>query len=167
MRFFIGIKASRTLQKSVCSWRKANKRLPVRFIKGKNLHITIVPPWYEKSVMRAKAKFEKITSKPFEIIFDYIKINAKKRVVWIEAANIPDKYTELCDKSLKIFSKDVYKRKRVLHVTLARYKRKIKLDIPKVTRIYWKEQANNITLFRSKLLPDGSDYIVLKQKTLH
>ena len=55
-RVFVAIQISRVLQKQIVHWENtvlANQTLSnnalhtIRFLKGKNLHVTLIPPWYE------------------------------------------------------------------------------------------------------------------------
>jgi 2'-5' RNA ligase len=51
-RVFVAIRASRKLQEEVAAWVSSHAKLPVRWISPENLHITLVPPWYEEDTKR-------------------------------------------------------------------------------------------------------------------
>ncbi len=53
-RLFIAIPISAAIQKKALEFQKTYKNLPVRWLTGKNLHITIIPPWYENDPDRIK-----------------------------------------------------------------------------------------------------------------
>jgi hypothetical protein len=44
------------LQKKILTWEKILKPLPVRWILGKNMHITLIPPWYATEAEIKKIK---------------------------------------------------------------------------------------------------------------
>jgi 2'-5' RNA ligase len=132
MRVFIGIKASMCLQKSVRELRNAHNDLPVRWIKDRNLHLTLVPPWYEDDVERAIAKLNTVRYTKHTITFTHVGLNFRHKVIWI------GKPTE--------------------HVTIARFKDPAPLKDIHFEKIHWKENVNKITLFESRLRAKGADY---------
>jgi 2'-5' RNA ligase len=132
MRVFIGIKASGRLQTLVREWRGNYKNLPVRWIKDRNLHLTLVPPWYEKDVGKAVAKLKTVRYKKRTITFARIGVNFKHKVLWIG--------------------------KPTQHVTIARFKDPAPLRNIHFKKINWYEKVNNVTLFESRLRAKGADY---------
>lgn len=60
-RLFIAITLSEELQKEILAWEVLwQKRLDsrIRWLAGKNLHLTLVPPWYEENVGETVRVFE-------------------------------------------------------------------------------------------------------------
>lgn len=49
-RIFIALQISANLQNKIANWSQKYSKLPVRWLAGKNLHITIIPPWYENNI---------------------------------------------------------------------------------------------------------------------
>jgi len=137
MRVFIGIKASKILQKRVARWQREHRDLPVRWIKNRNLHLTLVPPWYEDDPVKAVSKLKTVRYKKGTITFDRVGINFKHKVIWIG--------------------------KPTQHVTIARFKDAKPLRGIKFEKIHWKETVDNITLFQSKLGPKGAMYYEIEK----
>ena len=140
MRVFIGIKVSKQLQKKVREWRKIHADLPVRWIKDRNLHMTLVPPWYEDDVAKAVRKLHAVPFKKHIITFDRVGINFKHKVIWI------GKPTE--------------------HVTIARFKDAKPLTGIQFEKICWKEKVDMITLFESRLGPKEANYYAIAKKVV-
>lgn len=134
MRVFIGIKASKTLQKKVARWHREHRDLPVRWIKARNLHITLVPPAREEEIRKKFEEIKKKKIKRFVIIF--------KRVV------SKSKYHVICAET------------KGYHVTVARFKGKIELPLEKIR---WTEKVDSITLFQSKLGPKEAMYYEIEK----
>jgi 2'-5' RNA ligase len=140
MRVFIGVKASKKLQKKVGEWRRRHADLPVRWIKDRNLHLTLVPPWYEDDGAKAIEKLNSVQFKKHTITFDRVGINFKHKVIWI------GKPTE--------------------HVTIARFKDAKPLSGIQFEEILWKETADTVTLFESRLRAKGADYYEIAKKVV-
>jgi 2'-5' RNA ligase len=149
MRVFIGIKASETLQKNVVRWRLCHRDLPVRWIKARNLHLTLVPPGPEEEVRKTFEDIQHLTIQPFSMLFDCILVYAKYHVICLESSQSPDILSEIA------------KRKFSPHFTIARFKRKIEMPLYKVK---WKEAVTAITLFESRLSPKEANYYAIQNK---
>lgn len=140
MRVFIGVKASKQLQKKVRGWRKIHAGLPVRWIKEHNLHLTLVPPWYEDDIEKAKKKLHELPFSRHTVTFDRVGINFKNKVIWI------GKPTE--------------------HVTIARFRDAEPLKGIQFGKICWKETADTVTLFESRLGPKEANYYEIAKKVV-
>jgi len=163
MRVFVGIKASKNLQNIISKWQKQNRNLPVRFIKPKNLHITLVPPWYERKPQTAilKVKAPSLKFKSFEIIFDEIFVNFKNKVIWLESSNPPPKISLLQKNLSLIFPTRKEQRIFKTHLTIARFKDLKLLKDIKFETINWREEVSKITLFKSVLGRKEANYKAL------
>lgn len=159
-RVFVGIKASKALQTKIFKWQKAHQDLPVRFIKSKNLHLTLIPPWYEEDPKDSIEKLKQIQFKTFKITFDKTFINFKNKVIWIESPNPPKKISQIQKKLALIFP---FKEKRIFktHLTIARFKDSKQLKDLELEKINWQEEVSKITLFESKLGRKEANYKVL------
>ena len=152
-RIFIGIAISDNLQKEVLEWQKSRPDLKVRWLKPKNLHITLVPPWFEKNVDRIKEKISLLKKfKPFIIKFNKISLGPSlkhPKLIWFEGES--KEFNNLKIELEKYFeNKDIHPPK--LHVTIARFKISDFLKFPKKElseKIDWEEEVENITLFES------------------
>ena len=163
MRVFIGIKISDGFKKEAVGIMENNKNLGLRFIKPKNLHITLVPPWEEKNVERIKRKLEKIDFNPFWISFSNIYLNDRNRVIWIEAEQTSKDLIKLRKELFSELGLEEEKRPFRPHLTIARYGKEIAKDEFKeiVSAFHFKEEVVKITLFKSELGPNEANYFEL------
>lgn len=169
-RIFIGIPASEELQKMVTDWKNSRNDLlglPIRWVNGKNLHLTLAPPWYEDNVEQIGIKLDSLAGfRNFEI--EFIKICygpnlSNPRLIWAEG--LPSKKLE----GLKRRMEEIFKVKNenhpwLPHLTIARFKpednKKISAKIIN-EKISWKEKIESLALFESKLSPNGAKYDIL------
>ena len=82
-RIFVAIGISEDLKASIAKWQKQNAKLAIRFIQPKNLHLTLIPPWYEdpKKIIKQMQKFSS-SVKPFSLKFHLIE--SRPRLVWMK-----------------------------------------------------------------------------------
>jgi RNA 2',3'-cyclic 3'-phosphodiesterase len=161
-RVFIGIKASPNFEEKVQKWQETYQELKVRFIKPKNLHLTLVPPWYEEDTELPVALLRQIEFEKFVLTFDKIVVNFKNKVIWVEVSNPPSQIFDLLEKLYGIFphsSSQVFK----VHITIARFKDGRDLENMDFKKINWKEKVKQVTLFESILGRRQANYKVLFQ----
>jgi len=155
----------------------------IRWIKPKNLHITLVPPWYVADsrmeaqldrapeslplvAQRLKSLEGKLTS--FEMRFDRVRFGPdprKPRLIWAEGET-PQQLQELKTKIEKRLEREPEDRPFKLHVTLARFRPENFFRFPvKVLdkEIEWSEQVKAFVLMESHLSPKGAEYKVLEK----
>jgi 2'-5' RNA ligase len=170
-RVFVGFPISETLQKQILLWEKENlKNIKARFIAGKNLHITLVPPWYERNIKNQILKLKNIRTKikPFKIIFTKVSFGPtgkSPRLIWAEG-EIPKELLKLKLLLEKTFKKKPEKRKFLLHLTIARFKTKDfkNFEFKKLNKkVSWKSRVEAVTLFESHLSSAGADYQILSK----
>lgn len=172
-RIFVGIKASNNLQSVIDNWRQQYEhQLDVRWIEAENLHITLVPPWWEVNIKTVKEKLDsfEVKTQPFGISFDRVTFGPKpkqQRLVWIEgeSENIVQLKKEV-EKALNIQSE---KRPHKTHLTIARFKPRDfkKFSMKKLDeKVNWKEDVSTFSLFESKLHPTGAQYKILAEYML-
>src|SRR3990172_10442808 len=123
-RVFIGIKIDKSLYPKIDAWRENVSGFSgLRWIDNKNLHITLVPPWYEFDLERILKIMDGINFKnPILMIFYNVGMGPSKknpRLIWAEGKDnkILEKLKVLLDKSLGMTEKRPFK----LHLTLARF----------------------------------------------
>lgn len=168
-RLFVGIKISEELQEKILSWEKSWwEKLTVRWLTPKNLHLTLIPPWYEEDIGQTKSNLTEIQGKisPFEIEFNKVTLgpNPKNpRLIWAEGQTPPEiiKLKNLLNELLHQKSE---KRPFQLHLTLARFKPQDfrfftvkRLD----EKISWGQEVNLINLFEAHLSLTGAEYEIL------
>ncbi|OGH21294.1 MAG: 2'-5' RNA ligase [Candidatus Levybacteria bacterium RIFCSPLOWO2_01_FULL_38_13] len=171
MRIFIGIKCSGEIQKDFLKWQEENRKLPVRFIESSNLHVTLVPPFWEENIEKVIGKFNKFNFDEgfFDLIFEEIKYFPGNRpwMIWVNGKTTKS-LLRLHEKLHEHFRREKEKRKYNLHITLARFEEKGILELPRIkqTKINRKMKVNKITLFESRLSRLGATYSIITQKSL-
>lgn len=172
-RIFIGIKIGSDLGKEVRSWSEGHaKKINVRWTKDKNLHITLVPPWYEDAEkVIEKLRDLEIKVKPFEISFESIEFGPDPkgpRLIWAKGKK-PKEVDYLERYLAEMLKKKAQRKSDFIHLTLARFGKRdfSRFTVKKIEdKVNWKESIDSICLFESKLMCTGSEYKVLKKYKL-
>jgi 2'-5' RNA ligase len=168
-RIFIGIPVSLETKKKISIWQEKNKKLPVRFIQNKNLHITLLPPWYTEDVKKIEEKlfyFEKIGN--FYIKFYKISLGPSfynPRLIWVEGKT-PEKIILLKKNLEKLLNFKAEERKFKTHITIARFSKKDLnfYNIKKIEEnINWLENVKSFAIFESLLSKNGAEYKIIKE----
>lgn len=172
-RIFIAIGASEHLQKEILNWvSDAGSKLDkqIRWIRPEDLHITLVPPWYEENVERIASKLlEKIHGRnPFEIRFANVSYGPdpkNPRLIWA-SGEAPVEIKELKMGVETALGFESGERPYLLHITIARFKEgdfehfKIKeLN----GSIDWRDEVKSIRVMESHLSRSGAEYEILKE----
>ncbi len=175
-RIFIALPVSLTIQNNVLEIQNKFKHLKIRWVNPKNLHITLVPPWYEKNIPEVVEKLNKIEGvfQNFKINFNLIEYGPNKfhpRLIWAVGGASPE-ILKLQQKILECLNKKPENKMFKLHLTLARFNQNFdtnssiknlpKLDIP----IFWEDKITKFVLMRSHLLKTGADYEIIKEINL-
>lgn len=159
----MAVPVSEKLRRKILNWQKKNKDLPVRWVKGKNLHLTLVPPWHEedlesvkKSLMRASKKFD-----AFDLEFSKIEYGPSlksPRLIWA-TGKTSKKIEKLKSTIEKVLKKEPEKRSFCPHITLARFNpQKFKPHEKVEKQIDWEETVESFVLMESHLSKRGADY---------
>ena len=170
-RIFIGIKVNDALADEIISWQERyKKKFNIRWISKDNLHLTLIPPWYEKDVEGVIEKINNLNFKlpPFEMRLDKITLGPtlrSPRLIWAEGHTPPSifKLKGIIEQAIGIIPQ---KRRFKFHITLGRFgKERLWILVPAIKRdrISWKMKVSSFHLFESKLSPVGANYIVLKE----
>lgn len=182
LRIFVAIKISEKLQNKIADWRldflsrNPGAFFDLRWIEDKNLHITLIPPWYEdesgiEKVIRDMRQATRNIN-PFEIEFNKATYGPEPRLprlIWAEGT-APQKLLDLKSALEKIFSrhKNEY-REWITHLTIARFKLEDfhyfslkKLD----EKISWREKIESVVLMESRLSPVGANYEAISEVPL-
>lgn len=171
-RVFVALKISAQLQEKILRWEE-RKNLPVSWQKDKNLHITIIPPWYceeaeniKKLLDQAKGKFGSFT-----ITFNRITLGPdpkEPRMIWIEGET-PGQILDLKTFLEKLLGQKPVQRNFRLHLTLARFKPEnfASFEVKHLDeKVDWEENAGTLVLMESRPSPEGSDYEILAEVSL-
>lgn len=172
-RIFIGIPLGEDLKKKIADWRRPHEMLPVRWVPERNLHITLVPPWYEEDIAGVVARLEEtVRGYPrFSVQFDCAELGPNKRLprlIWA-AGNASRKFVELGRKLADAFESGGERQDFLLHVTLARFRPEEteQIKFPQFAKPEnWKMTAESVALFESILLPGGAEYRILGEVRL-
>ena len=168
-RIFVAVPISEALQDAIWNWHQAFEDLPVRWIEGKNLHITLVPPWYENDVPAVLSKLRTVRDAgPF--VLDLARVAygpdpRSPRLIWAEGRT-PSGLTAL-KKSIELaLSVRFEERPFRLHLTLARFRPERFSNFAVRTmneNVAWREPVRTFVLMESQLLPTGADYDILEE----
>jgi 2'-5' RNA ligase len=166
-RIFIGLPIGKNLQDKILKFEKKFKNLPVRWISPHNLHITLVPPWYENNIEEVKEKLKSFNlGKSFKISFYKVEYGPSKkfpRLIWA-VGDAPKELLILRQNLLNILSQKPEQRDFKLHLTLARFNFNPKIKLPEINEsIYWEDEIKEVVLFRSHLLKTGAEYEILEK----
>lgn len=169
-RVFIGIPIPLQLLKKISLWTDKNlDGYKLRKISGKNLHITLVPPWYVNNVDSVVEKLQAIKGKTrlFNLKFNEVSFGPdpkRPRLVWASGSR-PDAILKLKKHLETMLNKKTEKREFKLHLTLARFRYEDYRNFPNKSlrsNVNWEMEVDNFCLYESILLRTGAEYKVLK-----
>ncbi len=172
-RIFVAISISEELQNQAFDFRRSHQNIPVRWLSGKNLHITLIPPWYTDDINSVKEVLHEINeikgeAAAFELRFQKISFGPsfrEPRLIWAEGET-PQEIPSLIHNLQKILNQKDENRPFRLHLTLARFHTEDFMSFPTKElneKIDWREKVSSIVLMESHLSPKGADYEVLEE----
>lgn len=168
-RIFVAIPISPELQKEIFKWEEKYSKLPVRWLKGKNLHITLIPPWRSGDIESVIKKLETVKGSPFKIEFDKVSYGPdpkRPRLIWA-SGKAPNELIHLKEELEKIFPEHKSEYKNwIAHTTIARFEPETFPSFPvkKLNKeVIWRDDVNSFTLMESRPSPAGADYEILKE----
>lgn len=188
-RIFLAIHASSALQAEAIAWQANYERLPVRWLKGHNLHLTLIPPWYESDIEKVKSKIEKAgnTVRPFAIRFERVTYGPNPRsprLIWAEGRT-PREMEDLKSKIENLLRQQPAasqergeprlggprreNRPFRLHLTLARFHPEDFSQFPLKhldSPVDWRNEVKSFVLMESHLAPGGAEYEILETYSL-
>lgn len=167
-RLFVAVTLSSKLKDKIIEWEHSIN-VPVRWIIPENLHITLLPPWQESDVEKAKTSFQQnlhgIQSSSLvcrDISYGPDPLSPK--LIWI-ACEPSDALRTIKSQLESIFASPRENRPYIPHITLARFPRRKwkklqahQLNIP----FSWEEKIQSIQLIESELLPGGAHYRIVE-----
>lgn len=164
-RIFVALLISEYLQEEARAFQKKYTCLPVRWLAGKNLHVTLVPPWYEddtESVIEKLKTCEGSTG-AFDVSFfavTYGPTLREPRLLWAEGET-PKQLCVLKECAEHCLGMKPEKRLFKLHLTLARFRPETFSSFPIKTldeKISWRQTSDSFVLMESHLSRTGADY---------
>lgn len=174
-RVFLAIPISENIKEEIRDWRKSlTGTWPVRWIAPENLHITLVPPWYEEEenlpeiTKLLSTNYELQQIKPFEINLTTISFGPKKnspRLIWA-SGETSFGVSNFLNAIYQILNTPAGSRPFTTHLTLARFEpglfhRFKNTHLPQ--KISWQFEVNSFSLMESHLKPSGAEYQILKE----
>ena len=162
-RVFVGFALSDGLQKKVFSLQKKYEAIPIRWTERKNLHITLIPPWYTSNINSVVSLLKKVGGiRNVTVVFGKVELGPtnRPRLIWAEGL-VPDEVLNLKTKIQKALKKPNEKRKFTLHLTLARFRPENFITFPikrLEERVFWKQTLNSFCLYEVHLKRSGAEY---------
>lgn len=169
-RIFIALKISEELRSAITECEKAWADLPVRWLQGKNLHVTIIPPWYVQDAQPVIDLLKTMEGRTGTVEMAFEKVRPgpdprNPRLIWAEGPT-PPRLPKLKTGLEQLLKFRHEKRPFLLHLTLARLKPENFKKFPDKKfqeTVDWKGEAAAFVLMESKLSPSGADYHVLAE----
>ncbi|HUZ93179.1 MAG TPA: RNA 2',3'-cyclic phosphodiesterase [Candidatus Paceibacterota bacterium] len=168
-RIFAAIAISDSLQEEILRYEEKWNRLPVRWLQGKNLHLTLVPPWYGEvgetvasfantagSGVSAELTFQKVQYGPDE---------HRPRLVWAKGKAAKSIHDLKCRLEHLLEVKSEY-RPWLPHLTIARFKPEdfSRFPVKKIDdAVSWSENVQSFVLMESSLSRSGAEYKILEE----
>jgi RNA 2',3'-cyclic 3'-phosphodiesterase len=166
-RIFIGIRASFALRQKIEEWQGAHTRFPVRWVPTRNLHITLIPPWYEaeEDIPRIVATLQSIPvpMQPMSISFTHVDYGPRlshPSLIWL-TGQAPAEITQLNQLLGEKFAPNPSNKKWLPHITIARFRPNGFPSFPEDAideYVEWDAKPEALTLFESRLSSEGSEY---------
>jgi len=165
-RVFLGFLISAKLKKKILLWEEFQKKIfKYRWISARNLHLTLVPPWYtnDPNVIKDKLILLSHLANSIELRFSevvYAPSSNNPRLIWAEGKT-PRQVQELKKYLEILLDKRPESRPFLLHLTLARFN---KVDYIKYcsqildSKIDWQDEVKYLVLFASQLSSKGANY---------
>ena len=172
-RIFVAIPVSKLLQETILLWEEQYANLPVRWLSEKNLHVTLIPPWYEERVDAVCLKLQAFRGMRASFGMEFTRVRfgpdeKNPRLIWAEG-EVPRELLSLKDGIEEALGQHGEMRPFRLHLTLARFRPETFSSFPTKKldeRVEWRERPASFVLMESHLSPHGADYEVLKEITL-
>ncbi len=168
-RVFVGIGISTEIQQLILEWKKTITPLPVRWLESKDLHVTLIAPWFTNFASDTidQLKTAKFHTLPFTISFYRITFGPTngKKLIWAEG-NKPAEIISLKTKLEKLLKRSPEKRQFKTHLTLARFRKEdfSRFAIKKLDKsVLWTHKVNSFTLYESHLTSKGATYEALAE----
>lgn len=168
-RIFVALSIEKQLQDEILAWEQQFKKLPVRWLTGKNLHITLVPPWYTDDVNPVIKKLRE--AEHFVGLFDiafsrvtYGPTMREPRLIWAEGRT-PPQLLALKETIEKALDSEPEKRSFKLHLTIARFRPETFTSFPIKTldeNVLWRQRCERFVLMESHLSRTGADYEIIE-----
>ncbi|MFH0891065.1 MAG: RNA 2',3'-cyclic phosphodiesterase [Candidatus Liptonbacteria bacterium] len=169
-RLFLAIDMPAEIQAVVSEFFGAHENLRLRYLAGKNLHITLLPPWRDDDVGKIVSDIRKRipTGREITINFDHVSFGPSTlapRLIWAEGG-APRSLITLKEELEEVLGFKPEPSRFRMHLTLARFRPEefAQFDVKELNeRVDWQFKTKTFVLMESHLLPDSADYEVLQR----
>ena len=173
-RVFIAIGITEKLQAEILEWEKDWQVMPVKWQSGKNLHITLIPPWYESDVDAVMRLLKNSSGRlaPFEIEFSCVRFGPNPespRLIWAEGEPTKEilALKQMVEKAAG--HKNTFPEPWKMHITIAKFKEEEfhLFPIKKLDQaVSWRQKVDHIHLMESHEDASGTDYTLLEEVSI-
>lgn len=172
-RVFVALPISPALQNEIIAWERRFQNLPVRWLRGKNLHITLVPPWETDDIGEVVTLLKGLNFNAGKIKLECNRVSfgpnrREPRLIWAEGGTV-DQLSVIRSQLYETLKFPPESRSFKLHLTLARFRPEKFSAFPMQTldeTVDWRDTATSFVLMESHLLPSGAEYEVLASFSL-
>ncbi|MEW6610245.1 MAG: RNA 2',3'-cyclic phosphodiesterase [Patescibacteria group bacterium] len=172
-RVFLAIPISLSLQNEVTTWERNFQNLPVRWLKGKNLHITLIPPWETNDIVNIVTLLNGLKSSVGKIELQFTSVtfgpNPREPRLILAEGETMNQLSEIRSQLYETLKFPPESRFFKLHLTLARFRPENFSTFPMQTlneTVDWHDTATSFVLMESHLLPTGAEYKILSSYPL-
>lgn len=161
-RVFIAIPIQKDLKKKIVEWERRHKNLGVEWTTSKNLHLTLIPPWYVENIDEICDLLTQIGGNFSEFKINISRIETSPKVIWALVENSTE-LLELKEILERILTKKPEKRPFNPHITIAKLRQK---RIYVNEKIRWNQKVDSVVIMQSHLSRKGADYEIIHQQFL-
>jgi RNA 2',3'-cyclic 3'-phosphodiesterase len=167
-RIYIGIPVSDHLKQKIKDWRTAHSALGVQWLRDEDLHITLVPPWYEDNLDDLKTRIAGIKNFSPSITVDFQCVTSgpdsrNPRFLWLLGTN-NERLATLQKEVGKMVINRAPQRAILPHITLCRFKSASPEVKPMRENFLHTEEVSSIAIYESL---GNSRYCVLATYSWH
>jgi RNA 2',3'-cyclic 3'-phosphodiesterase len=155
IRLFVGLKIEEAIAQELARIAYGLESPEVRAVAADDIHLTLVPPWQERSTSDAIEKLRQVAAKfsPFALIIQHASYGPDRRsprLLWVDCA-AGDELTALRDTLLAAYNQSDEKPFRP-HLTVARIRgngRRVAREHPVDQPLAFRQRVETIELFQS------------------
>lgn len=164
-RIFIGLKVPEVVASEIIAWQERFKEWPVRWVRARDFHVTLVPPFLERDIGRAALKVDIVARdfSPVVIQLDQVSFGGgagTPSFLWAEGRSTRD-LASLREWLLGAFLQNAHRPFRQ-HVTLSRFRQGDYFSLPLKTlpeTVEWTCESRSLSIYES--LGGGRGYRIL------
>ena len=173
-RYFIGFSIPSSIVAQVGEWQKNHGHWPIRFTAGRNLHITMVPPWEGGEFDSIKKTIDELslpTTGLLNFTFNWVCFGPdpeEPRLIWAEG-ELPSGLAELKYRLEESLWLPRDKRPLRPHLTIARFRPEDLRRLPQKELgelVNWSFTVDRFALFESRPGKGGSEYAKVAEWSL-